>query len=86
MHDVNLNLAQRAAVENTGSPLSIVAGPGTGKTKTLTAHIAHLQSSYLRKEEILLGKTNTKTKREKSSAQLVWVKISYAFYPSLHPS
>lgn len=37
-----LNPAQRAAVLTTDRPLIIVAGPGAGKTRTLTARIAHL--------------------------------------------
>jgi DNA helicase-2/ATP-dependent DNA helicase PcrA len=37
-----LNAEQRAAVVCTDAPLVIVAGPGTGKTRTLTVRIAHL--------------------------------------------
>jgi ATP-dependent DNA helicase UvrD/PcrA len=37
-----LNPEQRAAVLRTDAPLVIVAGPGTGKTRTLTVRIAHL--------------------------------------------
>ena len=37
-----LNEEQRAAVLCTDAPLVIVAGPGTGKTRTLTVRIAHL--------------------------------------------
>ena len=37
-----LNDQQRAAVLCTEAPLVIVAGPGTGKTRTLTVRIAHL--------------------------------------------
>ncbi len=37
-----LNPSQREAVLETGRPLAIVAGPGTGKTRTLTARIAYL--------------------------------------------
>ena len=37
-----LNPAQRAAATHTAGPLAIVAGPGTGKTRTLTVRIAHL--------------------------------------------
>ncbi len=37
-----LNPSQRAAATDTGGPLAIVAGPGTGKTRTLTARIAYL--------------------------------------------
>ncbi len=38
----DLNPEQRAAVLCTDAPLIIVAGPGTGKTRTLTARIAYL--------------------------------------------
>ncbi|MGB5049307.1 MAG: UvrD-helicase domain-containing protein, partial [Caldilineaceae bacterium] len=37
-----LNDAQRAAATHTGSPLVIVAGPGTGKTRTVTVRLAWL--------------------------------------------
>ncbi len=37
-----LNTAQKAAAEAPASPLLIVAGAGTGKTKTLTSRIAYL--------------------------------------------
>lgn len=37
-----LNAEQRRVVDHPGGPLLIVAGPGTGKTRTLTHRIAHL--------------------------------------------
>ena len=37
-----LNPEQRRAAEWTGPALAVVAGPGTGKTKTLTARVLHL--------------------------------------------
>lgn len=37
-----LNEEQRAAVESTARTVAVIAGPGSGKTKTLVARIAHL--------------------------------------------
>ncbi len=49
-----LNAEQRRAVRHTAGPLMIVAGPGTGKTHTLTCRIAHLVSQRgIAPEEIL---------------------------------
>ncbi|MCP4167224.1 MAG: UvrD-helicase domain-containing protein [Chloroflexi bacterium] len=50
----SLNSAQGAAVETTDVPLIIVAGPGTGKTRTLTTRIAYLiQKRSVAPESIL---------------------------------
>jgi uncharacterized protein (TIGR00375 family) len=41
-----LDPEQRAAAEITDGPLLIIAGPGTGKTRTLTHRIAHLVTAH----------------------------------------
>ena len=38
----DLNVAQLRAVEHSGGPLLVLAGPGTGKTGVLVSRIAHL--------------------------------------------
>lgn len=42
---VSLNAAQLAAVQSPASVLQVLAPPGSGKTKTLTARVAHLVNS-----------------------------------------
>ena len=37
-----LNASQRGVVAHSGGPLLVVAGPGTGKTRTLTERYAWL--------------------------------------------
>ncbi|MBU2522528.1 MAG: UvrD-helicase domain-containing protein, partial [Proteobacteria bacterium] len=42
---MHLSSRQKDAVEYIGSPALVVAGAGSGKTRTLTSKIAHLVSN-----------------------------------------
>ena len=61
----NLNKAQLEAVEHTGGPLLIVAGPGTGKTFTMAHRIARmLQRGGARPGQILAVTFTNKAAQE----------------------
>ncbi|MBI1252678.1 MAG: AAA family ATPase [Alphaproteobacteria bacterium] len=50
----DLNAEQRAAVEHGRAPLLVIAGAGTGKTKTLSHRVAHLVAQGADPSRILL--------------------------------
>ncbi|MBI5420789.1 MAG: UvrD-helicase domain-containing protein [Parcubacteria group bacterium] len=52
-HLDNLNPSQRRAVQTTDGPLLIIAGAGSGKTKTLTHRVAHLIAQGVPPSQIL---------------------------------
>lgn len=51
---IELSDEQRRAVEHTGGPLIVLAGPGTGKTRVITARVAHMiRQRGVRPESVL---------------------------------
>ena len=65
-----LNAEQRSAVTYRGTPLWIVAGPGTGKTRTLTARIAHLVEQCQMPAQQILAITFTNKAAEEMAERL----------------
>ncbi len=65
-----LNAAQQAAVDTVDRPLVIVAGPGTGKTRTLTRRIAALITQHGVAPEAVLAITFTNKAAGEMAARL----------------
>ncbi|MFC1752053.1 ATP-dependent helicase [Thermoproteota archaeon] len=62
--DQELNLAQKEAVYFDDGPLLVIAGAGSGKTKTLVYRVARLVHSGIRPERILLLTFTRKSSQE----------------------
>ncbi|WP_419663265.1 UvrD1: ATP-dependent DNA helicase [Desulfosarcina variabilis str. Montpellier] len=78
---MQLSAEQQAAVEHTGSPALVVAGAGSGKTRTLTAKFAHLVKNGMAPEQILAITFTNKAADEMKSRLLQMTGLPLARFP-----
>ena len=78
---MRLSSQQKEAVEYIGSPTLVVAGAGSGKTRALTAKIAHLMSSGYDPERILAITFTNKAAGEMKSRLVRMTKIPSERFP-----
>jgi len=64
LQNFSLNGEQRRAVDHSGSPLIVLAGPGTGKTRTIIARILRLLADGAKPESILAMTFTNKAAQE----------------------
>ena len=82
---MDLNESQRQAVAHNGSHLLIAAGPGTGKTLTLTHRIAYLVSTLESSQRILaITFTNKAARQMKDGLRALGVDLSQVFVGTFH--
>ncbi len=78
---MELSEQQQKAVNHSGSPALIVAGAGSGKTRTLTAKILHLIKSGYEPEKILAITFTNKAADEMKARLFKSTHMGYAKFP-----
>lgn len=66
----SLTPSQEKAVRHQGGPLIVLAGPGTGKTRTLTYRVAHLIASGTARSDQILAVTFTNKAAEEMRSRI----------------
>ena len=66
----SLTPSQEQAVRHQGGPLIVLAGPGTGKTRTLTYRIAHLIAGGIARPDQILAVTFTNKAAEEMRSRI----------------
>lgn len=64
MATTTLNPAQRQIVNTTEGPILVIAGPGSGKTKTLVERVVHLLEMGVEPKQIMVATFTNKAARE----------------------
>ncbi len=85
-YDRELNEQQRQVVMETKGPLLVIAGAGSGKTRTLTFRVARLIESGVKPERILLATFTNKAARSMlaRASQLIAVDIDRLWGGTFH--
>lgn len=78
---MELSEQQQMAVNHSGSPALVVAGAGSGKTRTLTAKIMHLINEGFAPERILAITFTNKAAQEMKSRLYKLTGLGYAKFP-----
>jgi DNA helicase-2/ATP-dependent DNA helicase PcrA len=82
---VDLNPAQRRAVQHGGGPLLILAGAGSGKTRTITRRIAHLiRARGLRPDQVLAITFTNKAAREMRERVAAMLPVAGSWIGTFH--
>ena len=78
---MQLSADQQAAVDHIGTPALVVAGAGSGKTRTLTAKFAHLVKTGMAPERILAITFTNKAADEMKARLLQMTGLSLTRFP-----